>query len=207
VNRIRKPISKSLDIRKVKCGHAGTLDPLATGLLIIATRHKTKEIGSLVGLDKIYRLRMRFGVTSASFDLEQPIEILGGEADLTKEKVTAAIESLRGTHQQIPPAFSAIKQKGRPVYLRARAGKDVLLAAREIIVHDVEVISIELPYASFRVRVSKGTYVRSIVRDIAESLGTGGILIDLTREAIGPYKLENALTLDEAVDLARINNS
>jgi tRNA pseudouridine55 synthase len=207
VNRIRKAISESVGIRKVKCGHAGTLDPLATGLLIIATRHKTKEIGALVGLDKIYRLRMRFGITSASFDLEQAIEITGGESDLTEEKVTIAIESLRGTHQQIPPAFSAIKQKGRPVYLRARAGKDVLLAAREIVVHDVEVISIELPYASFRVRVSKGTYVRSIVRDIAESLGTGGILIDLAREAIGPYKLENALTLDESVDLARITNS
>jgi len=207
VNRIRKSISESLDIRKVKCGHAGTLDPLATGLLIIATRHKTKEIGILVGLDKIYRIRMRFGVTSASFDLEQPIEITGGESDLTKEKVIAAIESLCGIHQQIPPAFSAIKQKGRPVYLRARAGKDVLLAAREIVVHNVEVISIDLPYASFRVRVSKGTYVRSIVRDIAESLGTGGVLIHLVREAIGPYKLENALTLDEAVNLAKINIS
>ena len=206
VNRIRRAISESVGIRKVKCGHAGTLDPLATGLLIIATRYKTREIGTLVGMDKVYRIRMRFGVTSASFDLEQPVEITGGEENLTQASVCAAIESLRGTHQQIPPAFSAIKQKGRPVYLRARTGKDVVLAAREIVVHDVDVLFVDLPYASFRVRVSKGTYVRSLVRDIAESFGTGGILIDLVREAIGPFKLENALTLDEAVDLASIND-
>src|ERR1035441_5737977 len=97
VNRIRRAISESVGIRKVKCGHAGTLDPLATGLLIIATRYKTREIGTLVGMDKVYRIRMRFGVTSASFDLEQPVEITGGEESLTNEQVFAAIESLRGT--------------------------------------------------------------------------------------------------------------
>jgi tRNA pseudouridine55 synthase len=203
VNRIRKAISRATDVRRVKCGHAGTLDPLATGLLIIATRGKTKSLAGLIGLDKTYLVRMRLGVTSASFDLEQPIEISGGEQSITKEAVELAIHALPGEHEQIPPIFSAIKQKGRPAYRAARAGRIPIMVARTIVIHEVEIISIELPYISFRARVSKGTYIRSLVRDIATTLGTGGLLIDLEREAIGEWHVKDALTMEEITQILK----
>src|SRR5207248_3068543 len=149
----RKSITRATGIRRVKCGHAGTLDPLATGLLILATRGATKQLTQMVGLDKTYLLTMRFGVTSASFDLERPIEIVGGEKKLSEDIVRSAIESLIREHSQIPPHYSAIKQQGRPVYKKARAGMEVTLTPRPIVVHDVEIVSVELPHASFRVRV------------------------------------------------------
>ncbi len=197
VNQIRKAMSRVTGIRRVKCGHAGTLDPLATGLLIIATRHKTKELANLIGLDKTYRVRMRFGVTSPSFDLERPIEIIGDEQHITCEAVESAINGLPGDHEQMPPIYSAIKQGGQPVYHAARAGRTPVMTARSIFVHEVEIISVELPYITFRVRVSKGTYIRSLVRDIAVTLGTGGILIDLDREAIGEWRVSDAIPLNE----------
>jgi tRNA pseudouridine55 synthase len=201
VNKIRKAMSNATGLRRIKCGHAGTLDPLATGLLILATRRKTRQLTQLIGLEKTYLLRMRFGVTSPSFDLERPIELVDGADELTPERVSAAIASLPGSHKQMPPIFSAIKQKGRPVYLKARAGKEVTMVERDVVIHSTELIEMNLPEVTFRVRVSKGTYVRSLVRDLAVSLGTGGILVDLVREAIGPWRFEDALTPNEAVDL------
>ena len=201
VSQIRKAISRSTGIKWIKTGHAGTLDPLATGLLIIATRRQTKALQHFVGLDKTYFVKIRFGITTASFDLERPIEIVGGEDTLTEETVRTAIESLAGEHSQVPPNFSAIKQQGRPVYHKARAGIEFTLEPRTIFVREVEVVSIELPCASFRIRCSKGTYVRSLVRDLGTALGTGAVLTDLCREAIGPWQLEDALTLDEVVTI------
>jgi len=201
VNRIRGAISRATGIRRIKCGHAGTLDPLATGLLLLATRRSTKKIPMLMGLGKTYRVRMRFGVTSPSFDLERPIEICDAPRDLNDAELRHAILALQGEHNQEPPAFSAIKQKGKPVYRRARAGEEVTLQPRAILVHEVEILSTQWPEAAFRVCVSKGTYIRSIVRDLAASLGTGGILTDLVRESIGPYKNEDALTLTDAIRL------
>ncbi len=205
VNQIRKAISRVTDIRRVKCGHAGTLDPLATGLLIIATRHKTKKLADLIGLDKTYRVRMRLGISSASFDLEQPIEVIGGEKNITAETVASAIHALPGEHEQMPPIYSAIKQGGQPVYHAARAGKTPVMVARTIFVHDVELITTQLPYICFRVRVSKGTYIRSLVRDIAAQLGTGGLLIDLEREAIGEWSVSDAITLQDTTNLITNN--
>jgi tRNA pseudouridine55 synthase len=206
VNIVRKAISQRTGIRKVKCGHAGTLDPLATGLLILATRGKTKELTQLIGLDKTYRIRMRLGVTSASFDLEQPIQISSDEQNITKESVESVLRALPGEHEQIPPIFSAIKQKGRPVYLAARKGKTPTMVARTIFIHDIEIISIELPYICFRTCVSKGTYIRSLVRDIATTLGTVGLLVDLERESISEWKSEDALTLDEVITSIQQNS-
>ncbi len=208
VNRLRSAISRSSGVRKrVKCGHAGTLDPLATGLLILATRGKTKALMGLIGLDKTYLLRMRFGVTSASFDLEQPIQLCEGAERLSESEVRHAIEALPGEHQQLPPIFSAIKQQGQPVYIRARAGKDIILQPRVIQIYSAHVLSMNLPEVTFRVHVSKGTYVRSLVRDLAASLGTCGILIDLVRESIGPWNLTDALTLAEATRIIEESQS
>jgi len=207
VNQIRKAMSRATGLRRVKCGHAGTLDPLATGLLIIATRHKTKELANLIGIDKTYLVRMRLGVTSASFDLEQRVEIIGGEENVTEAMARSAILALPGEREQIPPIYSAIKQGGQPVYHAARKGRTPTMVARTIFVHNVEIISIELPYMCFRVRVSKGTYIRSLVRDIAVSLGTGGVLVDLEREAIGEWRSENALTLNEVTSAILQHNT
>ncbi len=201
VNQIRKAMSRATGIRRVKCGHAGTLDPLATGLLLIATRGMTKALQGLQGLEKTYLVRMRFGVTSPSFDLERPIQICDGADRLTEDAVYSAILALPGEHSQLPPIYSAIKQQGKPVYKRARAGEDVTLTARVIQVHQVEVVSIRLPEAAFRVRVSKGTYIRSLVRDLAVSLGTCGILLDLVRERVGAWNVASALSLPEAVGI------
>jgi tRNA pseudouridine55 synthase len=129
------------------------------------------------------------------------MELCEGAERLTETDVRSAIESLPGEHHQMPPIFSAIKQKGQPVYKRARAGKDVTMVTRVIQVYEAEVVSINLPEVTFRVRVSKGTYIRSIVRDLAASLGTCGLLVDLVRESIGPWRVEDALTLPDAVEL------
>jgi tRNA pseudouridine55 synthase len=203
VNRIRKQISLATEIRKIKCGHAGTLDPLASGLLILATRRKTKALAELVGLDKVYSLRVRFGVTSASFDLEQPIEIVGGHEQFTEEQVHSAIHKLAGEHDQVPPVHSAIKQNGRPVYHKARKGEEVELAPRKVTVHDVQIDRIDLPYTSFRVHVSKGTYVRALARDLGASLGTGAVVTELRRECIASWSVKDALTVEEVVDIIR----
>ena len=200
VNQLRKLLSRITGIRRIKCGHAGTLDPLATGLLIIATRKATKLLQGLQGLEKTYLVRMRFGVTSPSLDLERPIEICNGAEKLNEENVRTAILSLPGEHNQMPPVYSAIKQQGQPVYKKARAGADIILTPRVIQVHDVSIVSIDLPEVMFRVRVSKGTYIRSLVRDIAFSLGTCGILVDLVRERVAEWSAENALALPEVVE-------
>src|ERR1051325_3158221 len=197
VNRIRRQISIATGIRKVKCGHAGTLDPLASGLLILATRRKTKALAELIGLDKVYSLRVRFGVTSASFDLEQPIEVVGGDENLTEVAVHIAIENLEGEHDQVPPIHSAIKQRGKPVYHKARKGEQVELAPRKVVVHSVSIDRIELPYASFRVHVSKGTYIRALARDLGAALGTGAVVTELRRECIANWSVKDALTVEE----------
>lgn len=203
VNRIRREISIATGIRKIKCGHAGTLDPLASGLLILATRGKTKALADLIGLDKVYFLRVRFGVTSASFDLERPIEITGGEDRLTIEQVRNAIEALAGEHDQIPPIHSAIKQRGRPVYHRARKGEHVELVPRRVVVHSVTIDTIDLPYASFRVHVSKGTYVRALARDLGVALNAGAVVTELRRECIAHWSVNDALSVEEVLQVIR----
>jgi tRNA pseudouridine55 synthase len=171
-------------------------------LLLIATRGCTKQLATLTGLDKTYLVTVRFGVTSPSFDLERPIEIVGGEERLSSTGVREAIEMLKGVQFQIPPAFSAVKQQGRPVYHLARKGEEVELEPRQIEVHSSDVVSVDLPFATFRVLSSKGTYIRSLVRDLGESLGTGAVLTELRRESVGEWSVDDALTLDEAVRVA-----
>lgn len=203
VNQLRKAMSRATGIHWVKCGHAGTLDPLATGLLIVATRRKTKALNELLGLDKVYSIRVRFGITTESFDLERRISTTGGEENLTEEAVRQAIQALAGEHDQVPPIHSAIKQGGKPVYHRARAGHDVVLEARRIFVHAVDNVSVDLPYASFRANVSKGTYIRALARDLGATLGTGAVVVDLRRDSIGPYQLKDALSLPEVIAIIR----
>ena len=201
VSQIRRRISPIEGIKRVKVGHAGTLDPLATGLLIIATRGATKSITSLMGLDKVYELRLRLGVESPSFDLETPIRVIADPAELTQEAIREAVNTFQGASMQEPPVYSAIKQAGKPVYLRARAGAEVVLALRSIFVHSIEVLRIEMPFLDIRVECTKGTYVRSLVQDIGKKLGCGAVMTGLVRTAIGEYQLSDAFEIRELVDM------
>lgn len=200
VNQIRRTISIVTGIKWVKVGHAGTLDPLATGLLIIGTRGRTKSLDKLLGLSKTYKVEMRLGITSASFDLEQPI-IAFPLPELTPGQINDAIMSFEGEQMQEPPIYSAIKLNGQPVYLSARRGEETKLASKPITIHSIELHDIALPYVTFSVNCSKGTYVRSLVRDIAEKLGTVAVMTALERDTIGEWNIADALSVQEARDL------
>ena len=202
VARIRSAVARLTGIRRVKVGHAGTLDPLATGLLIIGTRRSTKLLDSVLGEDKTYLLTLRLGLTSPSFDLETPISVITNDfSKLSKIVLEESLPQFRGLISQTPPIHSAIKQQGKPVYERARKGLVVEMVSRNVTVYDLEIVSFELPTVILRVRCSKGTYIRSLVSDIGATLGTGAVLTALVRESIGASSLQDALTLEEIVSV------
>jgi tRNA pseudouridine55 synthase len=201
VHRVRKLLSEYSGERKIKVGHGGTLDPLATGLLIVATRKATKKLHLLLHESKTYVVTVRLGVTSPSFDLETPIAIVPGLSQLSEAALRDAIIAMKGDHEQIPPIFSAVKIKGRPVYMQARKGRTPELAPKSITISDVRIIDISLPFATFAVTCSKGTYVRSLARDLGDKLGVGGIVTELRRTQIGEFSVDNALTFDMLYEL------
>lgn len=200
VNQIRRTISIVTGIKWVKVGHAGTLDPLATGLLILGTRGRTKSLDTMLGLSKTYKVEMRLGITSASYDLEQPI-VAFPLPELSPKQIEEAIMSFQGEQMQVPPIYSAIKMNGQPMYLSARRGEETTLASKPITIHGIELHDIALPYVTFSVHCSKGTYIRSLVRDIAEKLGTVGVMTALERDTIGEWNIADALSVEEARDL------
>lgn len=200
VNQVRKAISTVTGIKRVKVGHAGTLDPLATGLLILATRGKTRALAELLGMSKSYHVTMRLGITSASFDLEQPI-VAHPLPILSEAEVAEVIHSFAGDQMQEPPIFSAVKRAGKPMYLAARKGEEVTLASKPITIYNIELHSVDLPFVTFTVNCSKGTYIRSLVRDIAQKLGTVGVMTELERDTIGPWNIGQALSVKEAIHL------
>ncbi len=182
VARVRYALSRATGIKKVKVGHAGTLDPLATGLLIIGTRRSTKLLDSLLGEEKTYLVTLRLGVTSESFDLERPITIRTTDfSGLNAQLVETALVQFRGEIMQTPPIHSAIKQNGKPVYERARRGDAIEMVARQVTVYSLTLESCTLPSLMLRVRCSKGTYIRTLVCDLGEVLGTGAVMTDLVR--------------------------
>jgi tRNA pseudouridine55 synthase len=202
VFRLRHILARYTGDKKVKVGHGGTLDPLATGLLILATRRATRSLTNLLGLEKTYWCELRLGITTPSFDLETPIHIIGGVENLTSDQVEKTLSSFVGIQLQRPPIFSAVKLKGKPMYKHARKGRDIVMAEKSITIHSIDGIEIALPYVRFRAECSKGTYIRSLVSDIGTTLGTGAVLTNLRREKIGDWNVENALTLDMMASLA-----
>jgi tRNA pseudouridine55 synthase len=186
--------------KKVKVGHGGTLDPLATGLLILATRKSTRSLTQLLGLEKTYWCELRLGITTPSFDLETPIKIIGGIENITSSQIESTLRSFVGIQLQRPPIFSAVKLKGKPMYKHARKGREIEMAEKSITIHSISDIEIDLPYIRFRAECSKGTYIRSLVSDIGTHLGTGAVMTNLKREKIGDWKVKDAITsemLDE----------
>ncbi len=184
-------------IRIKKIGHAGTLDPLATGLLIICTGKFTKRINEFMAQEKEYTGTFTLGATTATYDLESEPENFKPVDHLTEEKIKEATSAFTGPIQQIPPAHSAIKVGGRRVYELARAGQEVKLEPRNVTIHVFEIEKIELPVIHFRVVCSTGTYIRSLANDFGAALGCGGYMSSLCRTRIGEFHLKDAQTMED----------
>ena len=191
------------EVRKVigtrKVGHAGTLDPMATGLLIIASGKKTKEISSFQDLEKTYCGSFTLGKTSPSFDTETNVSEGKSYNNISEEEIYSARDFFLGKILQTPPMYSAVKFKGKSLYKIARKGKEVKREPREVNVSKFEIKSISLPDIEFEITCSKGTYIRVIANDFGEKLGCGALLSSLRRTAIGNYSIEKALTVEEFV--------
>ena len=194
-----KKLRYHLKVKKI--GHAGTLDPLATGLLILCTDKMTKEISKYQDMEKEYVGKMIIGKTTPSFDLETEIDNVFEWRHITPEIVLKKAKLFEGKISQIPPTYSAIKVQGKRSYIKARAGIDFKLDPRVVEVSNFEITNIDLPEISFRLVCSKGTYVRSIVRDFGSELGTGAYLDSLCRTRIGMFKIDSAKQLDEICSL------
>lgn len=187
-------------IRIKKVGHAGTLDPLATGLLIVCTGKFTKKINEYQAQEKEYTGTFTLGAVTPTYDLESVPEDFKEYNFVTKELLRETTKQFIGEIEQVPPIHSAVKQKGKPVYLLARKGIDVKLEPRKITVKEFEITKIDLPIISFRVVCTTGTYIRSLANDFGKALGCGAFLSSLCRTRIGEFKLEVAMTMDKFID-------
>jgi tRNA pseudouridine55 synthase len=197
VNKARSIIRKKLDIKKIKVGHAGTLDPMATGLLVVCTGKMTKKINELQNDNKEYIAQITFGATTPSFDKETEIDNEFDYSDINEDMVEEAIKSFKGKQMQIPPIYSALKINGQRAYQIARKGGDVEMTPREIEIYNIELINYDLPNIRVKVNCSKGTYIRSLARDLGEKLNNGAYLTGLIRTISGNYKLSDSITINE----------
>lgn len=193
-----KKVRNALKIKKV--GHAGTLDPLATGLLIVCAGKKTKSIDSFMAQEKEYTGTFVLGKTTESFDLEKEVTDVADPSSVTFDQVKSAVAQLTGDILQIPPMHSAIKVDGKRVYESARKGIEVKMEARPVTVSEFEITAFENPEVHFRIVCSKGTYIRSLARDLGEILGVGAYMSALTRTRIGDFRLEEAEELTSLIE-------
>lgn len=193
VNKIKWLLKSKLGLKKVKVGHAGTLDPLATGLLIICTGKSTKTINEIQGQTKEYTGTIVLGATTPSYDLETEIDARFPIDHITPELLDEVRQQFVGEIDQKPPVFSAIKKDGKRLYEHARAGEEVEIASRKITIYELEFTRIALPEVDFRVQCSKGTYIRSLAFDLGQALQSGGHLSALRRTKIGAYDVKNAI--------------
>lgn len=195
VNKVRWLIKKTYGIKKIKVGHAGTLDPLATGLLIICTGKFTKRIEEFMGQEKEYTGTITLGATTPSYDLETEIDATFPLDGITEAQIKNTTAQFTGNIQQRPPIFSALKKEGKRLYEHARAGEQVEIPKREVKISQFEITRIELPEVDFRVVCSKGTYIRSLAHDFGLALSNGGHLSALRRTKIGSFEAENAQSI------------
>lgn len=196
VNKVRWLIRKNLHIKKIKVGHAGTLDPLATGLMIICTGKFTKRINEFMGQAKEYTGTITLGGTTPSYDLETEIDQTFPIDHISEEMMYAFAKAYTGTIQQRPPIFSALKKDGKRLYEFARKGETVDIPTRETTIHEFEITRIALPEVDFRVSCSKGTYIRSLAYDFGKGLDSGAHLSVLRRTKIGDHNVSNAITIE-----------
>ena len=199
VNKIRYKLKHRLGVKKIKVGHAGTLDPKATGLLLICTGKFTKKLANYQQLPKEYTGTLVLGATTPSYDTETEIDRRYPIDRLDAPKLETARRQFLGDIEQVPPLFSAIKVDGQPLYRRARRGEQVEVAPRRVHIYDFELTRIALPAVDFRVRCSKGTYIRSLAYDFGRALDNGAYLAALRRTKIGDYDVAKAWKLEELV--------
>ena len=200
VNKLRWEIRHAFDIKKIKVGHAGTLDPLATGLLVICTGKMTKQINIFQGQEKEYTGTFTLGGTTPSFDLETEVNETFPTAHITDELIHATTQQFIGQINQFPPVFSAIKKDGKRLYEFARAGEEVEIKSRQVEITEFEITQINALELHFRVVCSKGTYIRSLANDFGKALNSGAHLSSLRRTRIGDFKVENALTPEAFIE-------
>ncbi len=193
VGRVRGQMCRHIGVKKLKVGHAGTLDPLATGVLIVCTGKATKRIEELQSGTKEYIATLRLGATTPSFDLEKPIDATYPTEHITREMVEQVLQRFKGTIEQIPPEFSACKIDGKRAYELARKGKEVELKPKTLVIDEIELTDCSLPDITIRVVCSKGTYIRALARDIGQALDSGAHLTALRRTRVGDCKVEDAL--------------
>ncbi len=196
VKKIKHLISKKYNLKKLKVGHAGTLDPLATGLLIVCTGKFTKRISEIQGQEKTYTGTITLGGTTPSYDLETEVDNDYKTSHITKELIHKTTKQFIGEIDQKPPIFSALKKGGERLYEKARRGEEIIIESRKIFVREFNIISIENLTVAFEIKCSKGTYIRSIANDFGAALNSGGYLSSLCRTAIGDYQLSKGIDIE-----------
>ncbi len=197
VNSIRYTIKRTLNIKKIKVGHAGTLDPLATGLLIICTGKFTKQIDSFQGLDKVYIGSMFVGATTPSYDKETEVDQTFDTKNISEEILLDTKKQFTGKIEQTPPVYSAVKIDGKRAFEYARKNNEVKIKSRQVTIYDFNLLNFDLPEIDFMVRCSKGTYIRSLVNDFGKAMNNGAYMSSLRRTAIGDHSVTNAYSLEE----------
>lgn len=199
VNKFRYKLSRKLKVKKIKVGHAGTLDPLATGVIIICTGRATKRIEEFQYQTKEYVATLKLGETTPSFDLEKEVDAVYPTEHISRSMVEEVLTSFVGKIQQVPPVFSACKVDGKRAYDLARKGEEVELKAKTLVIDEIELLNCELPVIKIRVVCSKGTYIRALARDIGVALNSGAHLIALERTRIGDITLDQCMN-PEGID-------
>ncbi len=197
VAKIRGPLKHFCGDKKMKIGHAGTLDPLATGLLIIVTGKMTKQAEAMQNLDKEYTGTITLGAVTDSYDKETELRDLKDLSGITNEKILAVAAAFNGEQEQAPPQYSSVKVSGVRAYQYARQGDVIELKKRNIVIHDLLITSIQLPEVQFKVHCSKGTYIRSLAHDMGQALGCGGYLSSLCRTKVGTFDIADAILLGD----------
>lgn len=197
VNKFRYKLSRKLRVKKIKVGHAGTLDPLATGVMIVCTGKATKRIDEFQYQTKEYIAMLKLGETTPSFDLEKEIDAVYPTAHITRDLVEKTLKRFVGTIEQVPPVFSACKIEGKRAYELARNGEEVPLKAKTLVIDEIELLECELPVIKIRVVCSKGTYIRALARDIGVALDSGAHLIALERTRIGDITLDKCMSPED----------
>ena len=204
VRKLRNFLCRETGVKKLKVGHAGTLDPKATGLMIICTGKETKNIDLLQAKEKEYIAHIKLGATTPSYDLETPEDETFTTDHLTLELIQKAMESFMGEIDQVPPLFSAVKIEGKRAYLHARKGNDITLPPKKITISQLEVLNFSNDVIVLRIVCSKGTYIRSLARDLGQVLHCGGYLVGLSRTRIGQMRLEDAWDIKNFMEKLKV---
>ena len=200
VNKVKHILRHNFDLKKIKIGHAGTLDPLATGLLIVCIGKETKCIEQYQAAEKEYTGTFVLGATTPCFDMEKPVDATYPISHITEQLIVDTVKTFLGEQEQVPPIFSAVKINGKRAFDYARKQEEVEIKAKKINIKTFEITRIELPEVDFRIECSKGTYIRSIARDFGSALGSGAYLSKLCRERIGTFALKDAMQIDDVHD-------